>query len=93
MRAFSPLSLQKCSYKPDSGHFSPVLKNFVPLFSFAALALGAVLVLDAAVLGLAATAFLATLRLGAALTAFLGLAVFAALVLGATFLTGFFSGI
>ena len=22
---FSPFSLQKCEYKPDSGHFSPVL--------------------------------------------------------------------
>lgn len=25
MRAFSALSLQKCSYNPDAGHFSPVL--------------------------------------------------------------------
>ena len=32
IRAFSPLLLQKCSYKPDSGHFSPVRNNFVVAF-------------------------------------------------------------
>jgi hypothetical protein len=29
IRDFSPLLLQKCSYNPDSGHFSPVLWNFL----------------------------------------------------------------
>ncbi len=33
IRDFSPLFLQKCSYKPDSGHFSPVLQNFLLVFS------------------------------------------------------------
>ena len=32
IRAFSPLLLQKCSYKPDSGHFSPVRNNFLATF-------------------------------------------------------------
>lgn len=92
MRAFSPLSLQKCSYNPDSGHFSPVL-NFLGCFSLVAFALGAVLVFREAVLALATTTFLATLGLATAFTAFLALAGFAALDLGAAFLKGFFSGI
>jgi hypothetical protein len=38
MREPAPFSLQKCSHKPDSGHFSPVRKNlrFLACLTFSA---------------------------------------------------------
>lgn len=83
---FSPaLPMQRCMYRPDCGHFSPVRKNswvFGSSFLAAAFVFGA-----GAVLGVAFG-----VALGFALGADLGFAFGAAFALGATFLALFFSG-